>query len=120
MSALSHSMPELPDDAIEMIAGRFKVLGEPNRLRLLNALRSGERTVTELVQGTQSTQPNISRHLQALADAGLVQRRKVGVAVYYAIADPEVFAMCDLVCGSLQKRLRRQAETAKALSRRLR
>lgn len=119
MTTKPNLRPLLPDAAIEMIAARFKVLGEPNRLRLLNALRTGERTVTELVRETGSTQPNVSRHLQALADAGLVQRRREGVAAYYTIADPQVFALCELVCGGLEKRLRRQAEDAMSLRRRL-
>lgn len=99
----------LTDEALETIAARFKVLGEPNRLRLLACLRSGELSVTALVSATRSTQSNVSRHLQTLADAGLVSRRKEGVTVYYAIADATVFELCEHVCGSVRKRLQRQA-----------
>ena len=105
------------DDVTELVAARFKVLGEPNRLRLLNALRAGEKSVSELVQETGTSQSNISRHLQALADAGLVRRRKEGVAVYYEIAEATVFDLCQHVCGSLRERMRAQARSAKALRR---
>lgn len=86
-----------------MIARRFAVLSEPLRLRLLHALIGGEKSVGALVKATGGTQANISRHLQTLADAGLVRRRKEGLQVFYAVADPSIFELCELVCGSLEK-----------------
>ena len=110
--------PQAPThDLVDLIAARFKVLGEPNRLRLLNALKAGEKSVSELVSETGTTQPNVSRHLQALADAGLVHRRKEGVAVYYGIAEAQVFELCEHVCGSLRRRLQIQARSAEVLRR---
>jgi ArsR family transcriptional regulator len=103
----------LADEALELIAARFRVLGEPNRLRLIRTLEAGERNVTELVEATGLTQANVSRHLQALTDAGVLGRRKAGVNVIYFIADPAIFELCDLVCGSVQKRL---AAHARALA----
>lgn len=93
----------LSDRMLEVVAQRFRVLGEPQRLRLLQALESGERTVNELVELTGAAQPNASRHLQALRDAGLVGRRKEGTSVYYSIADPMVFRLCELVCHSVRE-----------------
>jgi DNA-binding transcriptional ArsR family regulator len=87
---------------LELIAGRFKVLAEPLRLRLLNALRDGERTVTELMQETGAGQANVSRHLALMYRHGMVDRRKEGLHVYYRITDPAVFELCELVCGSLE------------------
>lgn len=101
---------KLPPQALELIAARFRILGEPMRLRLLIALEAGERNVSELVELTQATQANISRHLQALTDAGILARRKQGLKVYYHIADPSIFDLCEGVCGSLQKRLGAQAK----------
>ncbi len=99
----------LPPEALELIAARFRVLGEPMRLRLLIALEPGERNVSDLVAATGATQANVSRHLQTLADAGIVGRRKEGLNVFYRIIDPGIFDLCEGVCGSLQKRLDAQA-----------
>lgn len=90
-------------DALALVARRFAVLSEPTRLRLLHALFEGERHVSALVDQTGGTQANVSRHLQTLAEAGLVSRRKEGLQVFYAIADPSIFQLCELVCGSLEK-----------------
>ena len=92
-----------------MVAGRFRLLGEPNRLRLLIALESGKRTVSEPVRLTGCTQANASRHLQILTGAGILGRRRQGLHVYYFIADETIFDLCDTVCGSLQERLDGQA-----------
>jgi ArsR family transcriptional regulator len=99
----------ISDAAIELVARRFAVLGEPMRLRLLRALFDGERNVHTLVTLTGGTQANISRHLQTLTAAGVLDRRKEGLQVYYSIADPSIYRLCDLVCGSLEKQLTKQA-----------
>ncbi len=100
----------LSDDALDLIAGRFKLLSEASRLKLIIALEEGERNVGELVTATDLTQANVSRHLAALTDGGILARRKEGLNVYYSIADPGIFQMCESVCGSLKKRLGEQSE----------
>ena len=105
---MSRQLP-LNDQAIEIVARRFAVLAEPMRLRLLQALFAGERNVTELVAATGGTQANVSRHLQTLIVAHVLDRRKEGLQVYYRISDPTIPKLCDLVCGSLEKSLNRQA-----------
>lgn len=85
-----------------LIADRFKALGEPARLRLLNALRHGEKTVTELVAETGFGQANVSKHLHVLYSAGLVVRRRVGPFACYAIADDRIYALCDIMCDQLE------------------
>lgn len=92
-------------EALDLIAERFKVLSEPMRLRILNELRGGERTVSELVEETGAGQANISKHLGLLHRYGMVGRRKEGLNVYYRIADPVIFQLCDLVCGSIEAEL---------------
>src|SRR5690606_25245998 len=100
------TMPRmLNDEAIELVASRFKVLAEPMRLRILNALRAGERTVSELVELTGANQANVSKHLGLLHRHRLVARRKEGLNVYYRISDPTTFDLCDLVCTSLEREL---------------
>ena len=99
----------LPAGALELVAARFKVLAEPMRLRLLNELRGGEKTVTQLVDAIGAGQANVSKHLGLLADAGMVSRRKDGLNVNYFIADESLFELCDLVCGSLLKELAAKA-----------
>lgn len=87
-----------------MVAARFRILGEPIRIRLLQELQGGERTVGELVAAVGSTQPNVSKHLRILQEAGTVGRRQEGNSVYCFIADRSVFALCELVCGSIRDR----------------
>ena len=88
-----------------MIARRFRVLGEPLRVRLLDLLRDGEMSVNSLAAQLGAGQQNVSKHLSVLADAGMLDRRKDGTHVYYRIADEGVFALCEQVCGSLQSQL---------------
>jgi DNA-binding transcriptional ArsR family regulator len=96
----------LPEDLVELIARRFRVLGEPMRIRLLDHLRDGEATVGELSEALAASQQNVSKHLAVLSDAGVLGRRKEGNRVYYRIVDEGIFAMCEQVCGSVQQQLR--------------
>jgi ArsR family transcriptional regulator len=100
---------DLSDDALELIAARFRTLGEPNRLKLLTQLEAGPKSVSELMEATGLMQANVSRHLQTLTDAGLLARERRGSAVIYSIADPSIFELCRQVCGGIQKRLQQQA-----------
>jgi DNA-binding transcriptional ArsR family regulator len=96
----------LPIDLVELIARRFRVLGEPMRIRLLDRLRDGEATVGELSDALDASQQNVSKHLAVLSDVGILGRRKEGNRVYYRIVDEGVFALCEDVCGSVQQQLR--------------
>ncbi len=100
---------EMPAAAMELVAARFRLLGEPNRLRLLAELQEGERSVNDLAEATGLTQANVSRHLHALAESGILSRRKAGLQVFHAIADPKIFELCDLVCGSISQRMKSQS-----------
>jgi ArsR family transcriptional regulator len=101
---------ELSPEAIELIAARFRVLGEPSRLKLIHALNGGERSVNQLTEAAGLTQANASRHLQTLMEAGILKRRKQGIQVLYSVADTNIFNLCEHVCGSLQQRLENHAK----------
>jgi DNA-binding transcriptional ArsR family regulator len=101
-------MIELSTTNAAAIAERFKALGEPMRLRLLQALRGGECSVGELAEQTGGGQANVSKHLQVLLQQGYVARRKEGTTTWYRITDPQVFKMCELVCGTLEEELDRK------------
>jgi DNA-binding transcriptional ArsR family regulator len=107
----------LPNDLVELIARRFRVLGEPMRIKLLDRLRKGEATVNELTEVLDASQQNISKHLAVLADVGIVARRKQGTHVYYRIADEGVFALCEQVCGSVEQQLLALNELVEGVSR---
>lgn len=92
----------VPDELIDLIAQRFRVIGEPMRIKMLDAMHDGELTVGELVERTGSTQQNVSKHLGVLHGAGIVRRRKEGNFVKYSIGDDTIFALCELVCGGLR------------------
>lgn len=96
----------LSDEMVEAVARRFRLLGEPARLRLLQLLEGGEHTVNELTEKLQGNQANVSRHLTAMHEAGILKRRPDGTCVYYSIADPVVFELCALMCKSTREQLR--------------
>ena len=95
----------LPAPLVEQIAQRFRVMGEPMRIRLLDRLRDDEASVQELTDALGTTQQNVSKHLGILHQAGVVGRRKAGNHVYYSIADDSVLGLCEQVCGGLSQRL---------------
>ncbi|WP_411278016.1 ArsR/SmtB family transcription factor [Gaiella sp.] len=100
------SLPHpLPDELVELIARRFRVIGEPMRIKLLDRLRSGEATVLALTATTGASQQNVSKHLGVLHDAGIVARRKEGTQVFYRVADAGIFELCETVCGSVQRQV---------------
>lgn len=96
---------KLTPDMLSLVADRFKILAEPARLSILNALRKHELTVTDIVEATGLGQANVSRHLALLHASGFVSRRKEGLFAYYALADQCVFELCDLMCQSLDTAL---------------
>lgn len=100
----------MTDEAVEIVARRFAALAEPMRLRLIQVLLGGEKSVTELVEATDGTQANISRHLQTLVAAHILARRKEGLQVFYRVSDATIPKLCDLVCGSLGRTLQKQAD----------
>ena len=102
------SRKALTREALELVAARFRAMGEPLRLCILQELEGGERSVSALADRVASTQPNVSKHLKVLQDASLVRRRQQGTTVYYSIADAMVSELCDMICSRLRDRLEAQ------------
>ena len=95
----------IPVELAEVIAQRLRVIGDPTRIRVLDALRQEELSVGQLAELLETSQQNASKHLGTLLQAGIVSRRKVGTTALYAIADDSVFALCEQICGALQHQL---------------
>lgn len=89
---------KLNENALIGVAKQFKVLSEVNRLRLLNCLRRGECSVSELVKETGLNQANASKQLRILWKRGILSRERRGQNVYYKIGDPKIFELCELMC----------------------
>ncbi|KAB2842003.1 MAG: winged helix-turn-helix transcriptional regulator [Burkholderiales bacterium] len=110
-------MKNLPPEAMSQVAAYFQALSEPTRLQLLSLLCAGERNVGDLAELTGFTAANVSRHLAVLARQGVVEREARGTAVYYRIGDPSVFALCDLVCGNIARKLESAVDGQKLFRR---
>jgi len=91
---------------IPVVAARFKALADPGRLAILSCLQDGEKSVSELVEATGRSQPNVSQHLSSLARAGFVSCRRDGTFAFYRIADPYVARICESVCNGLDRQIR--------------
>jgi len=104
--------PLLSEEALRLVASRFRTLSDPSRLRLLNLLMQGESGVQELVEATGLEQSNVSRHLSLLRRDGIVERRAVGNRALYSIQDPSIERLCEIVCSGLSVRM---LETLEAL-----
>ena len=110
MGSRTKKTTPLAPEALALIARRFRILGEPTRLALLQELFAGELTVTDLCERTGTSQANVSKHLATLTAEGILARRKDGLYVHYRIVDATVRQLCDVVCGSLAERFERAGE----------
>jgi len=93
----------LTPQLLSAVAARFKVLAEPARLQVLHALEQEPLHVSGLIEATGLNQANLSKHLQVLHAHGFVSRRRAGTFVYYEIADPAVFTLCQLMCSEVER-----------------
>jgi len=91
----------LTDEELEQIALHFRLLGEPTRLKILQAVCKEPRTVNDIVSAVGATQANVSKHLSLLATAGILTREKDGQCVYYGLRDALTLKMCELVHNQL-------------------
>lgn len=97
---------ELSEEALELIANRFRLLADPMRLKILHTLGNGEMNVGELVAAANAGQANVSKHLGAMLEAGIVSRRKEGLNAIYRVSDETIFELCDVVCSRLKDQLK--------------
>ncbi len=110
-------MKGLDDAALGEVARYFGALASLARLKILTALRDGERNVGELTALAGCTQANVSKHLAVLAAHGLVEKSARGTSAYYRIADPRVYRLCEAVCGRIGERYAASARLARSLGR---
>lgn len=96
-------MEALSQQVLKQVADYFQALSDCTRLRILNLLREGEQNVGDLARACGCTSANVSRHLAMLVKLGLVSREGRGTSVYYQIADPSVFRLCEVVCDNLAR-----------------
>ncbi|MEQ8536805.1 MAG: metalloregulator ArsR/SmtB family transcription factor [Coleofasciculus sp. D1-CHI-01] len=99
----------VPQEVVQQVSEYFSILSEPMRLRLLNLLREGEKCVQELVEATETSQANVSKHLKVMLQAGILSRRTEGTSAYYKVEDELIFDLCNLVCDRLATRIEQQA-----------
>jgi DNA-binding transcriptional ArsR family regulator len=97
----------LSSGQLDAVAGLFGVLSETSRLALLQALHNGPLSVGNLMAACSMKQANVSKHLAVLHAHHLVKRERQGNSILYAIADPMVFSLCALVCGKMEKDVKR-------------
>jgi ArsR family transcriptional regulator len=86
------------EEVFEKAAEIFRVMSAPMRLRIISALCNGEKNVGELLSEIDTTQPNMSQHLNTLYQAGVLGKRRDGVQIYYRIINDRVVTLCRAVC----------------------
>jgi len=106
----------VPQEVVHQVAEYFSVLSEPMRLKILNLLRDGEKCVQDLVEATNTSQANVSKHLKVMMQAGILNRRSKGTLAYYSIEDDLIFELCNLVCDRLASRIEQQARHFRAFT----
>jgi ArsR family transcriptional regulator len=95
--------PEMSSLTLERAAELFGVLSTPVRLQIIRILCDGEQNVTHLLAQIEASQPNMSRHLQVLYQAGLLTKRRSGHQVFYRLADDSQALVCKLVCSKFER-----------------
>jgi DNA-binding transcriptional ArsR family regulator len=105
----------IPDEFLDLMAEKFRMLADSTRLAILRALMEGEKNVTQVVEETGRNQANVSKHLKLLAEAGLVGRRKEGLQVFYRLDDLLVEKLCKLVCETIVQEAREEVEQKRQL-----
>ncbi len=105
------------DQLFERVSGYFALLSEPTRLKILNALCDGERSVGDIVERVASTQTNVSRHLNLMYGRGVLKRRREGALTFYDIADPTVVQLCRTACVQVASLADESAVASRALRR---
>ena len=111
-----HMDPEL-ERLFEVVSGYFGLLAEPTRLKILNAICDGELSVTEIVERVESTQTNVSRHLNLMYGKGVLKRRREGASTFYSIADSNVVTLCRAACVQMASQFDERSVSNRTLKR---
>ena len=93
-----------PDQVFEMAAEVFRVMSAPMRLKIINCLCDGEKNVSYLLTQVDTTQPNMSQHLNTLYQAGILGKRREGVQIFYRIIDQRIVSICEAVCHEIARK----------------
>ncbi|MBX3587225.1 MAG: winged helix-turn-helix transcriptional regulator [Ramlibacter sp.] len=102
MEPLTHASDAAASGRVfELAAELFGVLSTPMRLRILSALCDGERSVTQLLEKIDTTQPNLSQHLNVLYRSGVLAKRKEGTQVIYRVQSEKAVTLCRAVCTQI-------------------
>ena len=105
----------IPDEFLDRVADKFRMLADPTRLAILRALMAGEKNVGAVVSETGQNQANVSKHLKMLTEGGMVRRRKEGLQVFYEVSDPLIEQLCSLVCGTILEEARAELDRNRKL-----
>ena len=89
------------DEVFEMAAEIFRVMSAPMRLKIISCLCNGEKNVSQLLEEIDTTQPNMSQHLNTLFQAGVIGKRREGVQIFYRIINDRVVTLCRAVCTQI-------------------
>ena len=89
------------DEVFEMAAEIFRVMSAPMRLKIISCLCNGEKNVTQLLEEIDTTQPNMSQHLNTLYQSGVIGKRREGVQIFYRIVNDRVVTLCRAVCTQI-------------------
>lgn len=108
--------PEL-DRLFEVVSGYFSLLSEPTRLKILNAICEGELSVSDIVERVESTQTNVSRHLNLMYGKGVLKRRRDGAMTFYSIADLNVVTLCRTACVQMASQVDVKSVSNRTLKR---
>ena len=114
MNQGSSSEP-LSEEMLELVAQRLRLLADPTRLKILHQLKEGEKSVTELVEATGASQPNVSKHLSTLRSHNLVERRQSGNTAFFRISAPFIFEVCNTVCDSMKVEWEKRSNLLKSM-----
>lgn len=92
------------DQTFESAADLFRVMSAPMRLKIINCLCDGEKNVSYLLTQVDTTQPNMSQHLNTLYQAGILGKRREGVQIFYRIIDQRIVSICEAVCHEIARK----------------
>jgi DNA-binding transcriptional ArsR family regulator len=94
-----------------------KTLASPKRLEILNALKEGEKTVSELVEILGVPKANVSQHLAVMRHKGILDSRREGVNIYYSVSNPKVIKACILMREVLTEQMQEKSKLIDIVSK---